>query len=108
MYGIALPKVRRGGWTPAAFFFLDTSVGKLLNAVRFSPPGRVADAPWRAPLCTPLERGWVELWDIEIARFSVASCGASAVLPGFKLAQAGSRSDAQGLSMRRGSPLSRG
>jgi len=63
-------------------------VRKLLNAAAFSPP-------WRAPLCTPLERGWVKLCDIEIARFSVASFDASAVVPGFKLAEAGSRSDAE-------------
>jgi hypothetical protein len=50
----------------AAFLFLAPALGKLLNAVPFSPP-------WRAPLCTPLERGWVKLCDIETARFSVAS-----------------------------------
>jgi len=57
----------------ATFFLLDTPVGKLLNDVSFSPP-------WRAPLCTPLERGWVKLWDIETARFSVASCNALAIV----------------------------
>ena len=67
----------------AAFLFMTTLVRKLLNLLPFSLPcllaclpWRVADAPWRAPLCTPLERGWVELWDIETARFSVASCDA--------------------------------
>ena len=52
-----------------AFLFMATLVRKLLDAVPFSPP-------WRAPLCTPLERGWVKLCDIETARFSVASCDA--------------------------------
>jgi hypothetical protein len=51
--------------------------------------------PWRAPLCTPLERGWIELPDIETARFSVASLRASALESGFKLAEAGLRSDAE-------------
>jgi hypothetical protein len=57
-----------------AFLFPDTPVAKLLKVVPFSPP-------WRASLCTPLERGWVKPCDIETARFSVASCDASAVVP---------------------------
>ena len=64
------------------------SQGRSIERYLFSPPRR-------APLCTPLERGWVELWDIETARFSVASCDASAVVPGFDLAEAGSGSDAE-------------
>ncbi len=66
---VARASWRMDSWS-TAFFFMDTLVRELLNALPFSPP-------WRAPLCTPLERGCIELWDIETARFSVASCDAS-------------------------------
>jgi len=87
---VRLPPDRKSSCAPGETPGLlpDTPVGMVLNAVRFSPPRR-------APLRTPLQRGWVELWDIETARFSVASSDASAVVSGFRLAETGSRSDAE-------------